>query len=210
MGVWLERAKAAQGENIHPPTKPTKLTKPIKMKDSGGFGGFDSFDRGAIFRESHLTDFAERVAVLIEAGGHSPEDAHRLAMEEIGGETLSMWRYHIERLPTATGLEATQLVQTATAFLDSPLGAMAAYHGWDDWKVFGVFNGPPRATVRRHDAMGLVPALAWSRIGSQLVDIDRDRAIIKTRSDSTLTLKRTLTGRRFAVPVWWSKLAIKK
>ena len=158
-------------------------------------------------------DFAERVAILIESGGHSPDTAQRLATNDLGGEQLVQWRYHIERLPIAITTKGSQLIKTATAFLNSPMAAMAAYYGWDDWEVFGVLNGPPRAMVRRHDAMGLVPAVAWSRIGSKLVDIDCDRAIIETythNTHNTLTYKRPLTGRRYTVPVWWSEIMKEK
>ena len=163
------------------------------------------------FRENGcFVDFTERVAILIESGGHPPDAAQRLATNELGGEQLDLWRYHIERQRTATTIEATQLLKAATAFLSSPMAAMAAYYCWDDWEVFGVLNGPTRAMVRRHDVMGLVPALAWSRIGSKLVDIDDQRAIIETYTGNTLTHKRPLTGRRYAVPVWWSEVMKEK
>jgi len=159
---------------------------------------------GRIYFSSAFADFDERVAIPIESSGHSPDEARWLALEEMGGEQLEIWKYHIERLPAANTSEGFRLVKTAIAFLEGPVAAMAAYYGWDDWEVFGVLNGPPRAMVHRHDTMGLIPALAWSRIGSKLVDIDCDRAIIETYTGNTLTHKRPLTGRRYAVPVWWS------
>ena len=150
------------------------------------------------------TDFTERVAILIEAGGFSSIDAHQLAMAEMGGEGLDLWKSHINRQGVPANTEGRLILKTAIAFLESPMASMAAYYGWDDLEIFGALNGPPRAMVRRHDAMGLIPALAWSRIGSRLIDIEPDRAILKTHTGNTLIKNRKLTSYRLAVPVWWS------
>lgn len=205
-------AKAAIPATDTPLTTST-VAQIAKVHVALPMGGKKDCSRNSKNSSSNLyenVDFAERVSILIESGGHSPEDAHQLAMEEMGGEQLDLWRYHIERQRTATTIEATQLLKAATAFLSSPMSAMASYYCWDDWEVFGVFNGPPRAIIRRHDAMGLIPALAWSQIASKLIDIDSDRTIIETYTGNTLTHKRPLTGRRYAVPVWWSEIMKEK
>ena len=201
---WLKKAlEAREARDLAPVPKPSK---PCSKAEKRGFDRFCSFGTGHPYSETCLIELEERVAILIEAGGQPPDIAHRLATNELGGEQLVQWRYHIEQLPAANTLESSQFIKTATAFLDTPMAAMAAYYGWDDWQVFGVFNGPPRAMVRRHDAMGLVLALAWSQIGSKLVDMDSDRAIIETYTSNTLTHKQSLVGRRYAVPVWWSEI----
>ena len=147
-------------------------------------------------------DFVERVAILIESGGYYPDVAHQLALEEVGGEQLDLWKYYFGRLETAIPTEGGELLKVLITFLNRPEVAMAAFYGWNDVEVFGIFNGPQRALQRRYDAMGLFPALAWSRIGAKLADLDEDRAIIKTRSGNSLKWQRGMTGQRFAVPVW--------
>lgn len=153
-------------------------------------------------------DFEERVAILVESGGHTPDDAHLLAMAEMGGVNLDLWNYHIERLKTSTSFKGHQLIKTAVSFLEGPFAAMAAHYGWDDLEIFGVFNGSPRAIARRHDAMGLIPSISWSQIGARLVDLDESQATIETRGKNLLTHSRRLTGKRYSVPVWWSEIAL--
>ena len=139
----------------------------------------------------------------MEYGGHAPDEAHRLAVAAMGGERLEWWQ---SRIATSqpNSIEGQRFKRAATAFLESPMAAMAAFYDWNDVEVFGVFEGPPRAAIRRPDAMGLVAGVAWSRIGARLIDLDGQQATIETGTGHQLIRPRFLTGRRYCVTLWES------
>ncbi|MCF6199559.1 MAG: hypothetical protein L3J67_09225 [Hyphomicrobiaceae bacterium] len=91
----------------------------------------------------------------------------------------------------------------ALHFLSSPHAIKAVGLGWGELELFGLLDSQhPTAPLRRHDAMGLVPSLALSRLGARLVELEAERAVIKARSGSCLVYPKRMIGRRCSIPLW--------
>ncbi len=115
-------------------------------------------------------------------------------------------------MPRANTQDGARLVKVALAFLDSPHAAKAVDYGWDSLELFGVLDAPHGAVKRRHDAMGLVPSMAWSRIRGFMTELEQDRAIFtfkggcqktsSTHECAKLVKMRLITSRYCSVPLW--------
>jgi len=80
--------------------------------------------------------------------------------------TIENWRSQIGGLPVPDHPTGLHIGTIALHFLSSPYIVKAVNLGWDELELFGLFDSQhPTAPLRRHDAMGLVPSLALSRLG---------------------------------------------
>ena len=80
--------------------------------------------------------------------------------------TIENWRSQIGSLPVPDNHNGLHIGTIALHFLSSPHVIKAVGLGWSELELFGLFDSQhPTAPLRRHDAMGLVPSLALSRLG---------------------------------------------
>lgn len=170
----------------------TRTSSAVRELHKLKIGNSSSLCSSPFSDEIPSSDFAERVAILIEDGGHDPAEAHRLAIQDLGGDRLAGWLLRLD------AISDDRLRQVATTFLQSPWAGLAVSLGWDDSTFLASSMGPRRSCG---GAAGLIPTLAWSNNGARLAGIEKDRAIIKAASGSWLNWQRQRAGRPCAVPV---------
>ena len=164
-----------------------------------------------------ISAYHERIAIVIEDGRETHDDAVRIAAEEVGVpiERLAQlqvaeWRSRIQALPPQSDHPALITLQAALiAQLALPWMTEAARHGWTDLELFGAH---PTAPAVRVECWGLAVSIAMSpfnrrsRSGeirrTRLVAIDQNRAVIETPTGERFGANRFDRGLDEATPIW--------
>ena len=175
----------------HTPNGNEPLTKPVK-------------EARAV---PSVEEFEERAAIIADTCGIAQAEVAGQAAGNFGFgssedyclNTLSFWQKKIELLPAPICADGRKLIECSRSFLDSSYSLQAIKHGWTELELFGCHE---RAPLKRHDAMGLLPVLAWSRLGTKLIAIDHEKAVLETKSGSQLTHWRIRSAWTEAVVIW--------
>jgi len=175
----------------HTPNGNEPLTKPVK-------------EARAV---PSVEEFEERAAIIADTCGIAQAEVAGQAAGNFGFgssedyclNTLSFWQKKIELLPAPICADGRKLIECSRSFLDSSYSLQAIKHGWTELELFGCHE---RAPLKRHDAMGLLPVLAWSRLGTKLIAIDHEKAVLETKSGSQLTHWRCRSAWTEAVVIW--------
>lgn len=97
--------------------------------------------------------------------------------------------------------------EVSLVFLDGDLALEAVRCGWCELPLFGIFDGALEAAKARVAARGLIPTLAWSSIGLAVEAINREHAVLRTRTGAMQKHPRFPREAERAVP-WWLLRAI--
>jgi len=208
MTDYLARLKARSGQK-HLLDAPPKPTKPGSVSFGGGRGGhFSQATSGAASVPSQPSSAitAPTNTVPTDAGQHSTErwtDAHeeRSAVIEFDGSVPRAWAQGFARLdPMRPPIDVSKrrwlrFIDDCGGFLDAGWVGRAAALGWGPLDLFGCNKERPFARI---DHAGLL----WLVNGGAIVELHRDRAIIKTQGGAFQTYRRRPVEVGHVVLVW--------
>ena len=197
MTDWREAA-AARRKAIVPQVKTAKIAKSAHHDEGReDFGSSDNFGTTHCGKAegfgapSSAPDATEHTAITGEGGRFEEVEADNPDADRHGVERTAelAMRYaeaigaDLDRLPQPCSARGYRLLNYTRLFLRFPQFEQSLKLGWSLEELFGI---GPTNSLECPEALGLIPAMAFPLWPPRLEGIDRDHAMVHTRSGKQL------------------------